>query len=138
MAPNLEDQDIRRVRCLIVDDSPFFLRAASRLLEDDGITVIAVAKHSAQALELITELRPDVALIDFSLGDECGLDLIAELADSALADGLVMICISTYTTEDLSDLVTRSDVPFLSKNELSGTAIRGIIRDDGHREHSYR
>ena len=56
------------------DDSPRFLDAARGLLERQGITVVAVASTSAQALQQATQLRPDIALLDIYLGGESGFD----------------------------------------------------------------
>jgi len=52
------------VRCLIVDDSLQFLTAARGWLEREGIAVVGVASTIAQALQLVHELHPDVALVD--------------------------------------------------------------------------
>ena len=53
---------------MIVDDSPAVLRAASELLECQGILVVGVAATGVQAVRLIDELEPDVVLVDIDLG----------------------------------------------------------------------
>lgn len=116
------------MRCLIVDDNRQFLRAARALLERDGIAVVAVATDRAQALRLIADILPDVALIDINLGDENGFDLINTLTGSGLADDMLMIGISTYAEEDLMDLAMPG-AAFLSKNYLCGKVIREVIRE---------
>ena len=68
------------LRCLIVDDSDTFLRAASVLLEGEGVTVAGVASNSAEALRQARALRPDVILVDVGLGEESGFDLARQLA----------------------------------------------------------
>jgi two-component system nitrate/nitrite response regulator NarL len=60
------------LRCLIVDDSPQFLRVARALLEREGIAVVGVASTSAEALRRVEELAPDVTLLDVDLGGESG------------------------------------------------------------------
>jgi CheY-like chemotaxis protein len=117
------------VRCLIVDDNRQFLCAARALLERDGIAVVAVATDSAQALRLIADILPDVALIDINLGDENGVDLINTITGSGLADDMLVIGISTYAEEDLMDLdLAMPGAAFLAKNYLCGKAIREVIR----------
>ena len=64
------------IRCLLVDDSDAFLKAASVLLEREGMTVLGTASNSAQALRLAGVLRPDVILVDIGLGEESGFDLV--------------------------------------------------------------
>ena len=115
------------VRCLIVDDNRSFLGAARRLLEREGLTIAGVASTSAEALHAADALRPDVVLVDVSLGEESGL----ELARRLLADrdrGATVILISTRSEADLADLVASSPAAgFLSKSELSADAIRGFL-----------
>ena len=71
------------LRCLIVDDSDAFLRSASVLLEQEGVTVAGVASNSAEALRQARALWPDVILIDVGLGEESGFDLARQLAGTA-------------------------------------------------------
>jgi CheY-like chemotaxis protein len=121
------------VRCLIVDDNDRFLEIARGVLERDGIDVVGVASDGSEALERVDALRPDVALIDVCLGDECGV----ELADLIVREGRrpLAILISTYPEDDFADLVASSAaVGFLPKSELSGAAIRTLLGSTGHRE----
>jgi CheY-like chemotaxis protein len=73
------------LRCLIVDDSPRFLDAARGLLERQGLTVVGVASNSAEALQRVEELRPDVTLLDIDLGGESGLELARRLHQAGRA-----------------------------------------------------
>ena len=71
------------IRCLIVDDNKSFLEAARVLLEREGLTVAGVASTGAEALRQAETLRPDVVLVDISLGDESGFDLARRLVEDA-------------------------------------------------------
>ena len=73
-------RDAMTLRCLIVDDSPSFLRAARGLLERQGIAVVGTASTSDEAVALAAELRPDVTLLDIDLGGESGFELVQRLA----------------------------------------------------------
>ena len=114
-----------RLRILIVDDSRHFLDAACRVLERDGITVVGVASTSAEARQLARELRPDGILVDVDLGDESGLDLAREIVSS---EGLPVVLISAYPESELADLIAASPaVGFISKSDLSGSAVQSLI-----------
>lgn len=116
------------LRLLIVDDNAQFLRAASDLLEREGMTVVGVASSGAQALAHFETLRPDVALVDVDLGEESGFDVAARLAEAADGTPPPVVLISTYAEEDLRDLIEASPtVGFLSKSDLSGPAIRRLL-----------
>jgi two-component system nitrate/nitrite response regulator NarL len=116
------------VRCLIVDDNQDFLRAARDLLERQGISVVGLASTGAQAYRSCSELTPDVVLIDIDLGEESGFQVASQLAARLNAEQPLLVLISAYSADDFEDMI--ADTPaasFLSKADLSGTAIRGIL-----------
>lgn len=116
------------VRCLIVDDSQCFLEAARVLLEREGLTVAGVASTGAEALRQVATLRPDVVLVDISLGEESGVDLARRLLEDDLGDEAMVILISTRAEEDAVELMAESRAAgFLSKAELSASAIHRIV-----------
>lgn len=127
------------VRCVLVDDSPLFVQTARISLDRQGIIVVGVASNSADALRLVAELRPDVTLIDVFLGNEWGFDLIDEMERSGLAGITLPILMSTYAEEEFADVIESSAtaVGFMHKNDLSGDAIREIVRSSapGLRRH---
>ncbi len=116
------------LRLLIVDDNAQFLRAARDLLEQEGMKVVGVASTSAEALERVGALRPDVTLVDVDLGEESGFELARRLADGRLDEPPPVVLISTYAEQDLCDLISASPtVGFVSKSELSAAAILRLL-----------
>lgn len=121
---------IMPMRCLIVDDSAIFLRAARSLLEREGVTVV-MASSSSEAHRVVDEAGPDVVLVDVDLGAESGFDLVAQLAARA-GDGAgpQLILISSHGRDDFEELITDSPARgFLNKSALSAAAIRSMIGD---------
>ena len=122
------------LRCLIVDDNRRFLKAASDLLEQEGINVVGAASTSADALRGIDELRPDVALVDIELGSESGFDLVP-LVVSGTGGSTRVIVISNHAERDFLELIEASGaIGFLPKSALSAKEIRAVLagaRDDG-------
>ncbi len=115
------------LRSVIVDDNAFFLEAATSLLEREGITVVAVASDSAEAIRKVQELHPDVVLVDIMLGKESGFDLARELA-SGNAHHTAIILISTRAEADFAGLIAQTPAAgFVPKSELSAGAIRRLL-----------
>jgi CheY-like chemotaxis protein len=115
------------VQCLIVDDSRDFLEAAQTLLEREGLTIAGVASTSAEALRKAEMLRPDVVLVDVSLGGESGIELARRLVAGPAHEATVIL-ISTRSEAELADLIALSSAAgFLPKSELSADAIRGFL-----------
>jgi CheY-like chemotaxis protein len=119
------------LRILLVDDNHACASAVRLLLEQQGERVVGVACKSAEAVELVAGLRPDVVLIDLMLGDECGLDLAEMLTQKRSGDTPPMILISAHSSTDVTELIATSPAAgFLPKPELSADAIRHIIGAD--------
>jgi DNA-binding NarL/FixJ family response regulator len=73
-------------------------------------------------------LRPQVVLVDISLGGESGFDLARRLAGYRRGGGPAVILISTHAEADFADLIAESPAAgFVPKPELSAQAIRRIL-----------
>ena len=121
------------MRCLIVDDSAIFLRAAGSVLEREGVAVTA-ASTGGEAHRMIDEVDPDVVLVDVDLGDENGFDVVAQLSARAGSGDRAphLILISSHGRQDLEELLADSPaLGFLSKSSLSAAAIRTMVDDGG-------
>ena len=115
------------MRCLIVDDSPEFLDAVRRLLQNEGIDVAGVASRGAEALGLAESLRPDVTLVDIGLGREDGFEVARQLAERHGQAAGKVILISTHSREEFAELIEASPaIGFISKSALSAEAIRRL------------
>lgn len=120
------------VRCLIVDDDRDFLRAASNMLERDGITVVGVASTGTQALQACRELRPDLVLLDIQLGETTGFEVVQQLVDQLGQDEQRVILISAYSAADFGDMIADAPaISFLPKEALSPTAVLAILHRAG-------
>jgi DNA-binding NarL/FixJ family response regulator len=115
-------------RCLSVDDSHSFLRAARVLLEREGLTVAGVATTGDEALREAETLRPDVVLVDISLGEESGFDLARRLVQDDPVNQTVVVLISTRAEADIVDLLAESPAAgFVPKEDLSASEIRRFV-----------
>ena len=65
---------------LVVEDEPVIALDLHGLLQDAGYRVIGPASSSAEALELLHQSNPDVALLDVNLGRTDVFDVANELA----------------------------------------------------------
>jgi DNA-binding NarL/FixJ family response regulator len=113
---------------LIIDDHRPFLDAARLLLEREGLSVVGVALTGAEAVRAAEELRPDVALVDVSLGEESGFDVARSLLAAEGGAGIIVVLTSTRAEGELTELIAESPAAgFLSKAELSANAIQRIV-----------
>ena len=123
------------LRCLIIDDSPEFLDAATRVLQLEGIDVVGVASSEAEAVRLARELRPDVTLVDIVLGTEDGIAVARRLAESDDRPAGKVILISTHGEDEFADLIHASPtIGFLQKAALSAEAITALSTEGRDRD----
>jgi CheY-like chemotaxis protein len=120
------------LRCLIVDDNAGFRRAASALLEQEGLSVVGVASTSAEAVQRADDLHPDVTLLDIDLDGESGFEVARRLAGVPGLRPGYLILISAHAEEDFADLIEASPaIGFVGKPALSAEAIQRLIRAAG-------
>jgi two-component system response regulator DesR len=66
----------KRIRTVVVDDSPMFLQVACDLLElDPLIDVVARAGKGGEAIEIVLKLQPELVLMDVNMPYLDGLTL---------------------------------------------------------------
>lgn len=114
--------------CLIVDDSTAFLASATRLFSSQGVDVVGLASTGTEALQLMTLLRPDVALVDVELGKEDGIDLARRMTSTGRSSTRVIL-ISIRDRDELTDLIGGCGaVGFLRKDTLDAQMIADLVR----------
>ena len=120
----------RTMRCLLVDDSQDFLDAAGSVLASEDVDVVGTASTSKEALELVTQLRPDVILVDINLGTESGFALARALREAPDSARTPVILISTHAEDDYAELIEASPaIGFLPKSSVSSAGIRALLED---------
>ncbi len=69
------------LKCLIVEDSPFMLEIYHySLVNHPGVEIVAEARDGESAVKLISEIKPDLLILDLILPLKNGLDVLKEMA----------------------------------------------------------
>lgn len=124
----------QRIRVVLVDDHPV-VRAGVRALVDaqDDLDVVGEAADSAQAVAVVGETRPDVVLMDLSLGDGPGGADTTRLVRELPSPPHVLV-LTTYDTEaDVLEAVDAGAAGYLLKDAPPDElfrAIRGTARGE--------
>lgn len=85
------------IRVVIVDDSRLIRRAVRELLESEpDIAVVGEAENGAQALDLVSRLKPDVVTLDVNMPVMDGISTIKHLM---IKSPLPTLMLSTLTDE---------------------------------------
>ncbi|HWX19555.1 MAG TPA: response regulator transcription factor [Candidatus Binatia bacterium] len=82
-------------RLLIVDDHPLFREGLRQIIERDAdLIVCGEAADATEALQAIPQLKPDLVLVDISLGSGNGIDLVKAIKNQY--DELPVLVVSMH------------------------------------------
>jgi DNA-binding NarL/FixJ family response regulator len=121
------------ITVLIADDHPVVCKGIRNLLESAvGISIVGEAYSGAEALEKITDLNPNVVLLDMELSDMSGVEVIKQLNEKQIP--LHVLGLSSYDDREfISQLLSNGASGYLLKDEVPEQiieAIRGVARGE--------
>ncbi len=71
---------LKKNKILIVDDHPIFCLGMSELInKEKDLVVCGCENNASRALKAIADLKPDLVIVDISLKDSNGIDLVKEI-----------------------------------------------------------
>jgi len=120
-------------RALLVDDHALVRAGLRTLLESiDGLTVIAEAGNGAEALQLASEHRPDLVVMDIAMPQLGGLDAAARIREM-LPDTRVLI-LSMHASDEYVRRALRAGASgYLLKDAAAvelELAVRAVVRGE--------
>ncbi len=119
--------DSAAVRVLVVDDSPFMRKALSTMLgSDPGIKVVGTASDGCEAVEKVSELKPDIITMDVEMPRMDGIEALKRIMRET---PLPVVMVSALTVEGAMVTLHALElgaVDFIPKN-LSGSSM-DIVR----------
>jgi len=83
-----------KIKIIIVDDHPMVREGLRSMLDAPEIKVVGEASSGKEALKLITERTPDVALVDIRMPDMDGLALLEAIQKTGFPIKVIMV--TTY------------------------------------------
>ena len=98
---------------LIVDDEVSVLEATKNLLKDMGCDV-QTAENTPEALAVVRQQTPDIAILDYRLrGNDSGLETYERLRE--ISPGIPTVIVSGETAPDRLKNVTAAGLTLLTK-----------------------
>ncbi len=118
------------IRIVLVEDHPIFRKGLAQLIKvDREMTVCGEAENIADAIGIIARTQPDIVLLDLSLQDASGLELLKVVR--ANHPGLPVLVLSMHDESLYAERALRAGARgYLMKHEppeLVLTAIRAVL-----------
>jgi DNA-binding NarL/FixJ family response regulator len=113
-------------RILIVDDHPIFRHGLIQLLnEEDDLEVCGEAEDYHGAWKAVSELKPDMLIVDITLKDMSGIELIKEVRKHH--KGVPMLVISMHDESLYAERAFRAGAKgYIMKQEASESVVQAI------------
>ncbi len=124
---------MKQAKVLVVEDHPIVRDGLSRLLSGhEDLTVCGEVEGVKGALKAVGSLSPDVVIVDLSLRDGSGLELIKDI--KARCDRLPILVLSMHDESLYAERALRAGAKgYVMKQEATETlltAIRRVLRGD--------
>jgi len=104
------------VRVLVVDDSGFFRRRVTEILsEDNHIEVVDTAKNGADAINKVSEFKPDVITMDIEMPVMDGITSVRHIMKSMPTPILMFSSLTTEGAQATLDALEAGALDFLPK-----------------------
>jgi DNA-binding NarL/FixJ family response regulator len=128
MSGELSETGARKNRVFIVDDHPLVREGLGNLINgQEDLIVCGEAEDSAQAIAGIIQAQPDVALIDISLKNESGLELVKDLGKQCPLVALIVL--SMHDEALYAERALRAGARgYVMKRETSKSVLASIRR----------
>ena len=125
----------RAKRILLVDDHPVVRDGLAQLINSSGdLTVCGEAGESAEALQALEKVQPELVVVDLSLNGADGLELIKQMR--ARWPALPILVLSMHNEKLFAERVLRAGARgYIMKQEATRsvlTAIRKVLGGDVH------
>src|SRR5581483_10683377 len=128
-------RELEGVRVLVVDDDPDALAMARDILEAAGADV-AVAPSAADALALVSAVRPDVLVADLAMPRVDGFELIARVraAPDAAVRRVPAAALTAYARSEDSAKALRSGFQMHLAKPIDPAALTAAVAELAHRD----
>ena len=118
----------KKSRILIVDDHPLFREGLAQMINvTTDFSVCGEAENADEAMKAIPDLKPDLVLVDISLGVGSGIDLIRAI--KAKFESLPILVISMHDESLYAERALRAGaMGYVMKHERGKRVLDAISR----------
>jgi len=127
-APQMRSQ-ISKTKVMIVDDHRAFRESLNQSLAGNGFEIVAEAKNGKEAIDLAAAVRPEVILMDITMGDIDGVEATRELK-ARIPETFIVILTMHADQKILTEAIKAGANGYLVKDcsiDEIGSAIEAVV-----------
>ncbi len=115
-----------KCKVLLVEDHPMFRERMAHLINKDlGMTVCGETDNIAEAMGIIRDAQPDIAIVDISLKGSSGLELLKDIRAQGFS--LPVLVLSMHAEELYAERALRAGAKgYIMKSEASTEVLEAI------------
>src|ERR1051326_1622575 len=124
----MSSADKNKKRVFLVDDHPLVREWLTNLINQQSDLIVCGESEAApQALQAIGQVKPDVAIVDISLKDSSGIDLIKSLKEAH--PSLLILVLSMHDEMHYAERALRAGASgYIMKRETTRKVVDAIRR----------
>ena len=116
----------RKRKVLIVDDHPIFRQGLADLVnQEKDLVVCGHADNAALAMQAATKLKPDMAIVDISLKETSGIELVKDM--KAQYPDMPILIVSVHDESLYAERALRAGATgYVTKQEATAEVVKAI------------
>ncbi|MBN7772799.1 response regulator [Clostridium aminobutyricum] len=117
---------MKDVKVVVVDDSPFSVAMISNILTEKGFEVIGSANSLSEAVEAVSNLKPDLVTMDMTMPEADGIECTKAIHE--IDPELKVIVISSMMDEEIIRKARKAKVSGYLQKPVDGEELSLLIR----------
>lgn len=117
-------------RIVIADDDVIVRRYLQEIIQNEmqGFQLCGIAKNGSEALKLIKEQKPDLAIIDIDMPEKDGVEVLYELKEQKLATDTKVVVLSCYNDFDyVKNAMKYGAVDYILKYKVDAQTLASLL-----------
>ena len=119
-----------KITILIADDNPEFAKTLTNYIErDEELEVIAVARDGKQAIEMILNTEPDIALLDVIMPHLDGIGVLEKIKEANMRKRPICIMLSAVGQDKITQRALELGAEYYTIKPIDIEMLLGRIKD---------
>ena len=114
------------IRLMLADDHRMLREGLSRSMREEGFEVVAEARNGAEAVQLATQVKPDVILMDVTMPELDGVEACRQIRESFPSARVVML--TMHADQDVLANAIRAGASGYLVKDCSTNEIASAVR----------